>query len=238
MAQSLPLQLPRTPTAGGLTPGRAAVIAAAGVGAATVTWLVTGNGNDPSAGAGAASIRAASVLLPTVVGLAIWTRPPSERFGGLLVAAALVTFLGALGGASNEVIYSVGRVSNWLGEIMLVYLVLAFPSGRLRARIDRVLVAAIALVVLVLFVPSALVTDAFPVPATWTTCVEGCPGNAFQLAAEPAWVGDVLLPLREILTSVVLLAVTLRLLTRIAAATTAMRRTLTPVLALAVIHTV
>jgi len=236
MAQALPLQLPLTPTAGALTPGRAVGVAVAGVSAAAVTWLITSNGNDPSTAA--AAVRAGLVLLPTAVGLAIWTRPASRRFGRLLVAAGLLTFLAALGGASDEVVYSVGRVANWLAEILLVYLVLAFPSGWLHARADRVLVAGIALVVLVLFVPSALVTDAFPVPATWTTCIEGCPGNAFQVAAEPAWVGDVLLPLREVLASVILLGVTLRLLARIATATTAMRRTLTPVLALAVVHAV
>jgi signal transduction histidine kinase len=236
MGQTLPLHLPRFRTAAELTPGLASVVAAAGLAAAALTWLVTSTGNDPSAGA--AVVRAASVLLPTAVGLVIWTRPPSQRFGRLLVAGGFVTFLGALGGSNDEVVYSVGRVANWLAEITLVYLVLAFPSGWLHDRIDRVLVAGVALVVLVLFVPTTLLTDAYPVPATWTTCTEGCPGNAFQLAHEPAWIGDVVVPLREALGSLLFLAVTLRLLTRIATATTAMRRTLTPVLALAVVHAV
>jgi signal transduction histidine kinase len=178
------------------------------------------------------------VLLPAAVGLMIWARPPSQRFGRLLVAGGFVTFLAALGGSNDEVIYSVGRVANWLAEITLVYLVLAFPSGRLHSRTDRVLVSGVALVVLVLFLPMTLLTDAYPVPATWTTCTEGCPGNAFQVRPEPAWIGDVVVPLREVLASLLFLAVTLRLLTRIATATTAMRRTLTPVLALAAVHAV
>ncbi|HWH93369.1 MAG TPA: histidine kinase [Baekduia sp.] len=176
--------------------------------------------------------------MPTAVGLVIWKRPSSRKFGRLLVAAGFVTFLGALGGSDDELIYSVGRVATWLAELMLVYLVLAFPSGRLHDRTDRVLVASIALVVLVLFVPTILVTDAYPVPATWTTCTEGCPGNAFQVVDEPAWVGDVVVPLREVLTSLLFLAVMLRLVTRIATATTTMRRTLTPVLALAAVHAI
>ena len=76
-------------------------------------------------------------------------------------------------------------------------------------------------------------------PATWTSCSSGCPGNAFQLLThEPAWVGDVIVPLREALASLLFLGVMVRLLTRISNATTTMRRTLTPVLALAAVHAV
>jgi signal transduction histidine kinase len=236
MAQSLPLHLPRAPTAGALTPRRAWGVAVAGLAAAAITWLTTSTGNDPSVGA--AVVRAFSVLLPIAVGLVIWRRPPSQRFGRLLVAGGFVTFLGALGGSDDEVIYSVGRVAYWFAEVMLVYLVLAFPSGWLHSRTDRVLVAGAALIVLVLFLPTTLLAEAYPVPAPWTTCTEGCPGNAFQVVDEPAWVEDVVVPLREVLSSLLFIAVMLRLLARIATATTTMRRTLTPVLALAVVHVV
>ncbi|HEY6760686.1 MAG TPA: sensor histidine kinase [Baekduia sp.] len=119
----------------------------------------------------------------------------------------------------------------------MVYLVVAFPSGRVSNRADRVLTTGVALVVLILFLPTALLVDAYPVPAAWVTCSAGCPGNAFQLVAhQPAWVGDVVVPLREALTSLLFLAVTLRLAARIGTATTTLRRTLTPILALAAIH--
>jgi signal transduction histidine kinase len=152
---------------------------------------------------------------------------------------AVLTCLAALGGSDNEVVYSVGRIATWLAEPACVYLVLAFPTGVLAARTDRMLLASFAAVMLVLYLPTVVMTDAYPVPAAWTTCVEGCPGNAFQLLAyEPGWVGQFVLPLREILTTLVLIAVSLRLVSRIAAATSPLRRTLTPVLAGAVIHTV
>jgi signal transduction histidine kinase len=51
-------------------------------------------------------------------------------------------------------------------------------------------------------------------------------------------VGDVLIPLREVLVALVLIAVTVRLWSRIAGATVPLRRTLTPVLVVAIIHTV
>ena len=155
------------------------------------------------------------------------------------VAGGFVTFLGSLGGSDDEVVYSVGRVSAWFAEVALVYLVLAFPSGRLSHRFDSALAGGVALVALLLFVPTALLVDSYLVPATWTSCSSGCPGNAFQLLThEPAWVGDVIVPLREALASLLFLGVMVRLLTRISNATTTMRRTLTPVLALAAVHAV
>src|SRR3954462_6063679 len=100
MHHSLALHLPRSRTAGALAPRPASVVGAAGVAAAAITGLVTATGNDP--GTGAAVVRAGSVLLPLAVGLAIWTRPPNQRFGRLLVAGGFVTFLAALAGSDDE----------------------------------------------------------------------------------------------------------------------------------------
>jgi signal transduction histidine kinase len=237
MALSLPDHPPSRPT-GGPTFPLAWLLGAVGCGLAVLTGLIAYTGNSPG-DAAAAVVRGASVLLPIAVGLAMWSRQADPRFGRLLAAAGLLTFGAALGGSDDEVVYSIGRVAGWLVEVALMYLVLTFPSGRLRSRADRVLVLCVGFVVFGLYVPTALLTDAYPVPSTWTTCIDGCPGNAFQLVAqEPAWVGDIVLPLRETLTTIVLLAVSLRLMARIARASTAMRRTLTPVLAGAVIHAV
>jgi signal transduction histidine kinase len=237
MALSLPHH-PHSRPNGGPTIRVALLLGAAGCGLAVMTGLIAYTGNDPDH-VGAAVLRGASVLLPIAVGLVMWRRQPEQRFGRLLAAAGVLTFFAALGGSDDDVVYSVGRVVNWLVEVALVYLVLAFPSGRLRSPTDRVLVLCMGCVALGLYIPTALVTDAYPVPATWTTCIDGCPGNAFQLLArEPAWVGDIVLPLREALTTIVVLAVSVRLLTRIAHASTTMRRTLTPVLAGALIHAI
>jgi signal transduction histidine kinase len=130
-------------------------------------------------------------------------------------------------------------VATWLSEVALVLLVLAFPSGALRRTVDQLLVALIAVVIAVLFVPTALMTDGYPVPSIWTTCDQDCPPNAFQvLAPEPAWIDGVVIPLREVVMSLLFLAVTVRLIARIIKATTLMRRTLIPVLAGAVVHAV
>lgn len=237
MARSLPPDSLHPGTAGTLTIRRARELSVAAFALAVITTLITYAGNDPDH-LGAAVVRGASVLLPTAVGLAIWTRLPYQRFGRLLAGAGVLAFMASLAGSSDELVYSVGRVATWLVEVALIYLVLAFPSGWLHHRADRVLFICFT-VILVLYLPTALMTDAYPVPSIWVTCSEGCPDNAFQLLAhEPAWVGDIVVPLREALTAAILVAVTLRLLRRIATATTTMRRTLTPVLAGAAIHAV
>ena len=182
--------------------------------------------------------QAVIVATPIAVGLYAWRDGTHARFGRLLVLAGAAWFLAALSSSSNEVVYSIGRVAGWTVEAGLIYLVLAFPSGRLTTRIDRRLAAAAVAVVAVLFVPTALITETYPAPSQFSTCVADCPQNAFMLlGSEPAWLDDLVVPLRELLASVILLAVVIRLANRIRRATRLMRRTLVPVLAFAMLRT-
>ena len=76
------------------------------------------------------------------VGLYMWNRDPWTRFAKLLVIAGFAWSLTTLAQSSSEVLYSAGRVFGWFVEPFLIFLVLAFPSGRLTARPERALVAA------------------------------------------------------------------------------------------------
>jgi signal transduction histidine kinase len=185
-----------------------------------------------------AARQAVIVATPIAVGLYAWREGIHTRFGRLLVLAGAAWFLAALSSSSNELVYSVGRVLGWTVEVGLIYLVLAFPSGRLTSRIDRRLVGAALAVLTVLFLPTALITEGFPAPSQFSTCTVDCPANAFMLpGSEPAWVKDVIIPLREALASVIFLAVVVRLADRIRRATRLMRRTLVPVLVFAMLRT-
>ena len=178
--------------------------------------------------------RVLTFAVPIAVGLFALHRPPFERFGALLVIAGLVWFLTTLAYAEDAALYSIGRISQWLFEPMLVYLLLAFPTGRLGSRLDRVLVWIPALLVAFLYLPTALLVDAYPLPSVVTSCEVGCPGNAFIVTgSEPAFVDAVVIPLREILTIAIFAAVTVRLAQRLRSATRLTRRALAPVLVVA-----
>ena len=161
-------------------------------------------------------------------------RPPFTRFGWLLIGGGAGWFLTTLANAREPVPYSIGRVTGWAVEPLLAYLVLAFPTGRLTTRIDRVLVWAMFALLAGLYLPTALLVARYPVPVPWTSCVASCPGNAFMLVhSEPALIDAVVRPVRKLLTLVLFGAVTLRLAYRLHLSTRPVRRTLGPVLAVA-----
>jgi signal transduction histidine kinase len=178
------------------------------------------------------------IAIPMVVGLYAWAEGTHRRFGRLLVLAGVAWFFAALAGSSDSVLYSVGRVSTWIVEAGLIYLILSFPSGRLTAPIDRALMWCVVAVVGVLFLPTAFITEVFPTPSQVSTCSD-CPENAFLLVgSEPAFLDGFVIPLREFLVVALMIAVTVRLAYRIRHATPLMGRTLKPVLVVAALRPV
>jgi signal transduction histidine kinase len=209
-------------------------VAAAGLGGAVVAAALTASGSSSEYVELEALARAVMVATPIAVGLYARRHAASARFGMLLIVAGFGWFLATLSESGDEWVYSVGRVAAWLVEVALMYTILAFPTGRLPARVDRVLVGATALVVLLLYLPTALLVESYPVPTPWTDCGAGCPGNAFMIVdSEPAFVDDVVRPLREVLIVGLFAAVTARVAWRMRGASSLTRRALWPVLAVA-----
>jgi signal transduction histidine kinase len=191
--------------------------------------------NSPSAHSElAAAARGAIVGLPIAIGLYATAWRPYRRFGLLLVLLGAGCSLTALAESSNSVLYSTGRVAAWFVEVGFVWVVLAFPSGSLAGRFSRVLVAAFAVLVLVGYMPTALLGDAYQTPSPWTEC-DDCPGNAFQVVdSEPGFVGHGLPAAREVLTLLMFLGVAGILAGRVRSATRLTRLMLAPVLVVAV----
>ena len=162
-------------------------------------------------------------------------RNPGGRFGWLLLLAGVLWSPTMLAESSDSVLYSFGRVSVWFAELLLVYLVLAFPTGRLVSRADRLLVRAGAVLV-ALYVVSALLGN-YPEPSPWATCGTDCPGNAFMLpSSEPGFVGAVLMPALQAASVVLFAVVALQLLRRLLHGSNLMRAELAPVLAAAAVR--
>jgi signal transduction histidine kinase len=211
-----------------------AALCAAAIAMCAVTGALAVSGSSSQYAWLEAVARVLTVAVPIAVGLFALHRPPFERFGALLVISGCVWFLTTLAYAEDATLYSIGRVSQWLFEPVLIYLLLAFPTGRLGSRLDRALVWIPALLVVFLYLPTALLVEDYPLPAVVTSCEVGCPGNAFIVTgSEPALVDAVVLPLREILTVALFAAVTVRLAQRLRSATRLRRRALAPVLVVA-----
>ena len=147
----------------------------------------------------------------------------------------MLWFVATLGASADPTLYSAGRVGDWVAELFMGVVVLAFPTGRLTAPIDRLLALLLVVNVCLLYIPSALLVDSFPVPNPATLCTSGCPANAFNvLGWEPAWVDGVLRPVRETMTVLLALAVIARLAWRAVTSSRLMRRALVPLLVAAI----
>src|SRR4051794_2917328 len=84
--------------------------------------------------------RAATVGAPIAVGLYARRHTVFVRFGALLMGVGLAWFVATLAASPDGVVHSIGRIAAWFVEVAIVYVVLAFPTGRLTERVDRALV--------------------------------------------------------------------------------------------------
>jgi hypothetical protein len=83
------------------------------------------------------------ITLPYIVaGVIAWSRRPDSRFGPLMVTAGFAMFLSCLQWSSASVPYTLGLLFDLLPAALFLHLFLAFPSGRLKLRLERWVVGA------------------------------------------------------------------------------------------------
>lgn len=73
-------------------------------------------------------------------GLVAWSRRPASRFGPLMVITGFGTLASSLIWAENAVAHTVGQALDLLPLVLVMHVCLAFPSGRLERRFERVLI--------------------------------------------------------------------------------------------------
>jgi len=73
-------------------------------------------------------------------GLIAWSRRPESRFGPLMVAAGFVPALSRLAEANAPVLHVIGESLLLLPPLVFIHVFLAYPSGRLVRRFDRIVV--------------------------------------------------------------------------------------------------
>lgn len=168
-------------------------------------------------------LNARSVSLPVFVagagimfglGLTDIARGGELHFGRALLVAGFFWSLSAMTASDNSLAYSVGHVSQWLAELAAAYLLLSYPSGRLRIGRQRTLFIFTALVAGLLWLPTALVGQ-FPHPSPWSTCSSICPRNVFSLRdSTPEVVSRLVLPVREVLLVALFAAIAVTVMQR------------------------
>ena len=169
-------------------------VTAAGVGGFVCVGAVilgaTGASADAAFGRGL--LEALIVGVPIAVGLYALRAPGNASFGIALLVIGFVWSLTALTESSVSVLYTIGRLSTWLTFPCVVYLLLAFPDGRIGKGLDRVLLGAVVVIMVVLFFGTAPFVQVFPPKTLWGTCTTDCPANAiFVLDTQPAFLTKV-----------------------------------------------
>jgi signal transduction histidine kinase len=218
----------------GLAPGAIVILAIAAAALCAGAVVLTLAEAPAGERAWAAATSAVVIAAPIGVGLATLARR-QDPFAAVLVAAGALWSLTVLAQSHDPTLYSAGRIAAWVVDVVVVYLLLSFPSGRVTSSPARAAMAATVVVAGLLYLPTALVVQHYPEPAPWSTCGIDCPPNAFAIGdTTPAFVADLVRPLREVLTVLIFLGVAFVLAQRTYRAGPLLRRMLVPVLAMAI----
>ena len=106
-------------------------------------------------------------------GLFAWWRRPENRTGLLMCAIGFAWFATSLSASDNDLLFTIGIALDGIFPAMLGHLLIAFPSGRLETRAERLVVLGIYGVATVLQVPGLLFEES------------GDPSNLMMVELEP-----------------------------------------------------
>jgi signal transduction histidine kinase len=156
------------------------------------------------------------------VGLFAWGRRPDNRVGMLMAATGFAWFVSGLTFSDVPLIFTIGQLFGSLFFAVVVHLLLAFPSGRLRSRLERRIVGAAYVLTTVVVAPLLLFADSDELEC------ESCPDNVLLLEPNESLVTTITSILN--IGAAVLIAVVLGILVqRWRRATPGQRRLLVPV---------
>ena len=197
-------------------------LAVAGLGAAGGVWLLRLVAHDETVGGLTLEDVLAVVVAWSFIasGLIAWRAGPEVRLGRLMVGTGYAVLVGPLlQYVSSPLLTAIGVSVALFWLIFFVWFLLSVPDGRLSSRWDRSLLAPF----LVALVPLQVVWLLFWVPDT-------PPANAFVVWPD-ATIADAVDWAQRVLVAAGSLALTAALARRWSVASTALRRSLTPVLA-------
>jgi signal transduction histidine kinase len=151
-----------------------------------------------------------------------WFRRPLNRFGLLMTAVGFAWFIGGLTESNNSVVYTIGNYVGPLYLVLVVQMVLSFPTGRLEAGPVRAIVVVAYVTAFVLTLPTFLLDGDLNGP-------KGAPANAF-VVVHARGVADVIDVVTSLLGFAVAAATAVVLIRRRRGATPPQRRAQAPML--------
>ncbi|MCX5394359.1 ATP-binding protein [Streptomyces sp. NBC_00094] len=184
----------------------------------------------------AAVLATVGVVLTLLAAAVLGRRPQDRRLARLLVLLCVTYAVRGLGASDVPWVFGLGRALGQLAEFVLVWVMLSFPTGRLRSRRDRVIVAMSAFSATVLWLPTVLFSAAVPLPGPLVPCAPDCPRNVLLVEDLPQ-VADGFLTAFRWLSATILLSVALSLLDRLVRSGPGARRTLAPLLVVSILRT-
>jgi signal transduction histidine kinase len=156
-------------------PWRAALTVFAVAAAALAVW-VTARADFLAHPGWLALQKADFILGPVLVGL-YWLRVrPASRFGWLLIVLGLLGVPYILESSSDPTLFALGVVAEDPIWLVLTYVILAFPSGRLEGLPERLIFAAFVVVALAVVVVTVSTSHLAP-GLSISQCRDACPGS-------------------------------------------------------------
>ena len=157
-------------------------------------------------------------------------RRPGNRLGLFLLAVGVALAAVSLQGATQPHLRSIGVLADSASILLVYYVILAFPEGRIPSRFGWALLGAMSLAVLELYAPWLLFSPVVYGSHALAGCNAPCPANGFMIADRPT-IADGFLTRDNsayyLLTAIS--AVFVYLIYRLATATRPRRRALLPV---------
>lgn len=156
-----------------------------------------------------------------VVGAVLWTRYDSRRIGALALSVGLSLFLADIRWFESSFTWTLGSVLNDLHLVLLAWLVLAFPEGRLR-RSERIYVRFITSYFAVLAIAGNLFEE--PVPG----CSE-CPSSLLLIRVD-ADLNDLIWGVGQVINLVLVGVLVALIIRKRRVSSPAARRAMSPVI--------
>ena len=157
-------------------------------------------------------------------GVFAWWRRPLNRFGLLMTGVGIAWFLSGLTESNNSTVYTIGSYVEPLYLVIVIQMVLSFPTGRLETFAQRVTITAGYLDVLVVRLPFFLLGGDISGDLTGPR-----PDNVFAIVDAPD-LADVFDYTATFIAVVVLVSTLVLLVRKRQAATPPQRRALAPML--------